>query len=562
MTLLPQQRMHFAIWRWFAAIVVAQAVVTVATLALLQHVRHQPPSGSEPPRRREAQIDPGGRKIRISGPDAASAPPPAATDALDRIKVAEEVIAAASGAVFVGLIMLPLAYRRFRRWTRGLGTLHAAIRRLGQGAIPKPVPVGGEDEVAYLLLAFNDMAGRLLGSQRALIEANADLERRVNLRTEELHAANSELNVKNAELAQVTETALRFTDDVAHEFRTPLTVVMEFASIIADGLGGQVTDKQAEYLQFIIGASGDLANLVDDFLDSSKLRARTLRVDRRPHSVAEIIDSAWPMLESRAVGKKVSLKRRIDADAPAVFADIDKARRALVNLVVNAIKFSKSQGCVTIDAHRLGSGGVQFSVIDEGPGMTPDEVSTLFDRFRQGQQGRHGQSKGFGLGLNIVRDLVAINFGTMDVKSTVGAGSTFSFALPPDDMQAVLEWYVRRTAERDVQTVVTALKASHGGEGRADVEELQRFLASTIHSNDLQLNCDDGRSIIVIGECIEPDHWRDRLVRESDERRTLEQGGPGPLVVEHVGTWPIGLARDRLKAAVSTNHHMEAACCA
>ncbi len=98
-----------------------------------------------------------------------------------------------------------------------------------------------------------------------LEQINHDLSNRLKL-------ANRELNSKNRKLTELTDTAHRFVEDVAHEFRTPLTVIKEFASIIADGLGGEVTEKQAQYLNHITGSASDLAGLIDDFLNSSRLR--------------------------------------------------------------------------------------------------------------------------------------------------------------------------------------------------------------------------------------------------------------------------------------------------
>src|SRR5690606_6329199 len=137
--------------------------------------------------------------------------------------------------------------------------LHTAIRRLALDCPITPVAVAGNDEIAYLSVAFNDMAGKLSANRRALLAANAQLEERVAQRTRELDEANRMLQRQNTKLAEVTETALRFTDDVAHEFRTPLTVISECASATVDGLAGPVTDAQTELLTFVMNASGELS---------------------------------------------------------------------------------------------------------------------------------------------------------------------------------------------------------------------------------------------------------------------------------------------------------------
>jgi len=167
----------------------------------------------------------------------------------------------------------------------------------------------------------------------SLKQRNEELSRQLKI-------ANGELEQQNTALTELTETAHRFVNDVAHEFRTPLTVIKEFASIMADGLGGEITEKQTEFLGHIIASSRDLAHLIDDFLDSSKLKARSLRVDRQRHSVTDILDAVRPMLRCRAASRRIQITEDIDPECLEVFADAEKAGRVLINLTVNAIKFA------------------------------------------------------------------------------------------------------------------------------------------------------------------------------------------------------------------------------
>lgn len=527
LTFLPRPHLGRTIWRRLAVVVVLQMSAMVGVAALLQ------------------------------GPWRLSERFAAGLDA----DLVTSLVAFAAGLA-VALIGVLVLRRQLGRWTKGLRHLHEAIRGLAHGANPKPVPVAGDDEIAYLLIAFNDMAGKLLASRRTLIELNEDLERKVAQQTEELRVANLELERKNQTLAQLTDTALRFTDDVAHEFRTPLTVVMEFASIIADGLGGAVTAKQAEFLQFIIDASKDLATLVDDFLDSSKLRAHRLRVDRRSHSVQELLDSVWPLIEARAASKKVVLARKIDADVPAVFADLEKARRTIVNLVVNAIKFSKPSSTVTVAAHQADEISVQISITDQGPGLPPEELATLFERFKQAGEGRRSSAKGFGLGLNIVRDLVALNLGTINVQSAAGRGSTFSFTLPIDRPHAILDCYLNGIRRRAPETSVSVLRVNRDAPS-ADEGKLRSFLASATYPGDIALGCLDGRSLILVGETIESDRWRERLLRyDQEERQSHGKDVPAALRAERIGTWPLDDARTHIVSHVPSSAHMEVMACA
>lgn len=545
LTLLPRQRLHRRLWRCIVIVIVVQAGITALIFTGLQ-VTHRP------------QYE---FMSQANFADSTSRGSPNTIVALqDARRLAWNGAAAICGSLLiVALVALPLSHRMLRQWSTGLTDVHTAIRRLAQGAKPKPVPIRGDDEAGYLLLAFNDMAGKLLASRKALVDANEVLELRVAQQTRELQLANVGLEQKNAELAELTDTALRFTDDVAHEFRTPLTVIMEFASIIADQLGGPVTEKQAEYLQFIVDSSNDLAHLVDDFLDSGKLRARRLRVDRQSHTVQEILDAAWPLIEPRATSKKVSLEQRVRQHLPRVYADLDKARRTLVNLAINAIKFSKPGSPVVVSAEHSKLQGVEISIIDQGPGMTADELSNLFQRFRQGSEGERANTKGFGLGLDIVRNLVAINLGSISVSSEPGKGSTFTFGLPPDDPSTIVQWYLKRVLERDAAAHVSALRVDRGSS--TDLSEIRTFIASAVYPDDVQVPCADQRSMIVVGETVEPARWRDRLLsQDEDHRRHWQVETLEPLGITQLGTWPACEALSGILAHAHLNPALEATC--
>jgi signal transduction histidine kinase len=448
------------------------------------------------------------------------------------------------------LFLIPLVLARFRRWTTSLHALHTAIRRLALGVPCGPIPVAGGDEGAYLALAFNDMAGRLLASKRALVESNQRLELRVMERTEELHVANTALERQNVQLEQVTETALRFTDDVAHEFRTPLTVVAEFASLMADGIGGSVTPKQSEYLRFITDASRDLACLVDDFLDTSKLRARSLRVHRREVGIDTILDAVWPMLQARALSADVRLSRFVDAGTPLVFADGEKVGRAIINLTVNALKFSKPGALVTVHAAPHPAGGAVIGITDQGPGLGEAEVAQLFGRFQQSGSGRASTVKGFGLGLNIVRELVMLNLGSVGIESSPGKGSTFSFTLPPNEPSAIVDAFLSILHARGGVAETDQVGILRVVVGRPEtLEDLQSWLGTLAYPLDLQLIGSEQRSLFLVGATQEVGRWRDRLLSEHRQEQSAGPSGE-PLYIDVAVAVPLAEARERVLAMV------------
>ena len=448
--------------------------------------------------------------------------------------------------VFLALIVpFPFACRRFRQWTRGLHDVHAGVRCLALDKPLKPVVIKGDSEAAYLAIAFNDMASRLIAGKNELIDTNRRLEMRVAERTEELHIANEKLEKQNCKLEELTETALRFTDDVAHDFRTPLAVVMEFASIMSDGIGGTVTEEHEQFLRHIIHATSDLSRLVDDYLDSSKLRARTLRVDRRPHTVDEILDAIWPTLQSRAECRGITLARDVPPGIPRVFVDAQMIDRAIMNLAANAIKFSP-EGCAVLLGASSDSGMVTISVKDQGPGMSEAECEQLFARFRQGSEGRRPDMKGFGLGLSIAQEMVRINLGSITVSSRPRQGSTFSFTLPSDRTETIVAMFMDRVLERADQRPIGFFRVRPTSP-EISLDSIMDWLAATLYTEDVQIRGQDEDEVLLLGATTNAARWRDRLYAEAASYRS---GAGHPFAGTLEFSDPITLDHDRVLEAV------------
>ena len=202
---------------------------------------------------------------------------------------------------------------------------------------------GREVIVSLQTTAITDAQGRLSG----LIHVAHDISDRKRAE-DALAEAHARLRRKNARLAELTDTAHRFVDNVAHEFRTPLTVIQEFVSIVTDGMAGPVCDQQAEYLQIVARAAADLGGMVDDLLDTSRIKAGTLRVDRRVVQPESLLLPIQALLRTRAADKGIRVLIEPLGELPAVLADAEKAGRVLVNLVVNAVKFSPESSTVQI----------------------------------------------------------------------------------------------------------------------------------------------------------------------------------------------------------------------
>jgi signal transduction histidine kinase len=365
------------------------------------------------------------------------------------------------------------------------------------------------------------------------------LEQRNTLLTRQLKLLNRDLEATNTRLKELTTTAHQIVDDVAHDFRTPLTVIQQYASILDEGLGGPVSTAQRDYLTIISSAVQDLSEMVDDFLDSSKLRAGALPVNRQVHTVQELFNSVEPMIRLRLQSKQIPLELSCPTDVPAFFADLSQASRVLLNLVVNAIKVTPPGHPLRIAAHTTETGAISVSVTDHGPGLRPDELSIIFDRFQQVKGPHFSPSQGFGLGLSIVKQLAWFNFGHIHVTSEFGKGSTFGVVLPAANLTSILGAFVRCLSELDNPDELWLLRI-HPRSDTLQPDLLRRVVASSCYPMDLVWLDSQAGVVSALGASSDPTSWANRLQSElRNFERASTTSAPTELDIRTQGPWPI-----------------------
>jgi hypothetical protein len=358
----------------------------------------------------------------------------------------------------------------------------------------------------------------------------------------QLQSANKALDQKNARLEQLHETARHFVDTVSHEFRTPLTVIKEYVTIIRDGLAGPVTERQREFLGIANDRADDLAIMVDDMLDASRLEAGVLSVWRRESKVADILDHVRPLLERKAAVRHVSLEISSHEDLPNVYCDPEKIGRVVVNLAANAIKTCGQGGNVKLWAKRNHDAGeVLIGVTDTGPGISRDNLKVIFQRFRQSNDSVAGGTEGFGLGLAIAKGLVQLNFGEMRVESALGEGSTFSFTVPVWDPLEVLRRYVARVEAdaNDAKSAGLIVARTPPSTAPAASHVIDEFLQDHFRGNDLVVRANPHQWLIVVNR---HDGEMDRVLERvteawSNANRNMPGEGLPQIAYREVGTW-------------------------
>ena len=321
---------------------------------------------------------------------------------------------------------------------------------------------------------------------------------------EEVQQSRELLERKNKKLSKLYDQAHEFVDNVSHEFRTPLTVVKEYTSLIRDGLVGEVNEQQQRLLNVVEDRADDLNIMVDDMLDVSKLESGMLGAWRRNSSVEEILDHVRAALERKAAVQKVTLNWMVGSNLPELYCDDEKVGRVLTNLAINAIKFCGEPGTVQIGVEAdYALGNVVFSISDNGHGMDEESLACIFGRFKQLDTDPRGSTKGFGLGLNIAKALVDLNFGQMNVQSQLGKGSTFSFTVPIADPIEIMRRFLHRIerieAMEDSSPFVSVVTANIDDDNTpSSADEMDAFLNCCLRKNDLLFRIDPTRWVIAL----------------------------------------------------------------
>jgi len=267
--------------------------------------------------------------------------------------------------------------------------------------------------------------------------ASGDFSRRVEVvNRDELGTLAENLNRMNDELRglyQQLETANRhkseFLANMSHELRTPLNAVIGFSEMLKEQLFGELNEKQLEYSEDIHTSGRHLLSLINDILDLAKVEAGRMELELSEFDLSLAIENAMTLVKERAARHGIALGSEIDERLDCFVGDERKFKQILLNLLSNAVKFTPEGGRIGVAAG-LNNGAVRISVSDTGIGIAPEDQKTIFEEFRQAKGDGRGKSEGTGLGLTLTKKFVELHGGTIQVESTVGKGSTFTFTLP------------------------------------------------------------------------------------------------------------------------------------
>jgi signal transduction histidine kinase len=293
------------------------------------------------------------------------------------------LLMASGGAVLVALLVGVLLARNL---TRPLHALTQAAHRMAGGELEQEVSVKAKDEIGELAAAFNRMS---------------------------------------REVARANAARRQMTADVAHELRTPLTVIAGYVESMRDG----ALPPTPERLSVIYAEIERLQTLVGDLRTLSQADAGELKLNTQSVLPQELLQQTASAFGHLAAQKGVRLELKVEGEPPAVRADETRMVQVLSNLVSNALRYTPAGGRIGLGAALEGE-RVRLTVQDTGPGIAPEDLPLVFERFYRADRARAEDNGESGLGLAIAKAIVEAHGGTVAVHSLPGAGSTFTITLP------------------------------------------------------------------------------------------------------------------------------------
>lgn len=294
---------------------------------------------------------------------------------------------------------------------RPIKQLAVATRRIAAGDLALNVEVSSRDELGDLATSFNHMAQIL------------------HEREHEKAGLVQALTETNQRLQEVSRSQAEFLSYTSHDLGTPLSNIRTYSDYLLEGVAGELSPLQKEWLVRVRSNTDRLLRLRHDLLDLMQIEAGRVHVHPGRLSIHEVATEVLDTLRLQALDKGVALCLDPPATDQSVWADRDRLSQILLNLTHNAVKFTPPGGSVRVQVEAQPTGEVMTMVQDTGEGIPSEELERIFDQFhRLGHAAE--QAQGNGLGLAIAKKLVELHGGTIGVTSTLGTGSTFYFTLP------------------------------------------------------------------------------------------------------------------------------------
>lgn len=296
---------------------------------------------------------------------------------------------------------------------------HVLREGVGVGLTNHPLLVGCDGNTIPIADSVAPIRG-FDGTLHGVIMVFRDVTEQANL---------ERLLVHNKETAEAADHAKsEFLATMSHELRTPLGVILGYSELMSEGEFGAITEKECHVLGRVHKSASALLDLITAMLDLSRLEAGRLPVYLQEVQIPPLFEVLKIETQEISEQGQMDVVWQVEDPVCSLHTDKEKLKGIIKNLLGNALKFTP-HGRITVQA-RVRKDGVEFCVVDTGIGMSEDALSTIFEPFQQIEGKGQGPQRGTGLGLHIVKRLVELLGGTVEVESEVGKGSTFRVWLP------------------------------------------------------------------------------------------------------------------------------------
>ncbi len=296
-----------------------------------------------------------------------------------------------------------------------------------------------KDSEAQLLQQIADQLAIAIQQASFFEQLQQELSER-QLAESKLTESNQQLAISNEELARATRLKDEFLANMSHELRTPLNAILGMTEGLQEGVFGPINQPQLKALQTIERSGSHLLELIDDILDVAKIEAGQIQLDLTSVSGRHLCQSSLAFIKQQALKKRIQLEIKLQENLPDLLVDERRIRQVLINLLNNAVKFTPEGGRITLEVSQIfldlattdssPQHFLRFAVIDTGIGITPENIKKLFQPFIQIDSALNRQYSGTGLGLVLVKRIVELHSGRVELTSELGAGSCFAIELP------------------------------------------------------------------------------------------------------------------------------------
>ena len=324
-------------------------------------------------------------------------------------------------------------YKGNKNVLQKIGTVFIPIHNINKKSIVDILVLGEKKHRALYSIEEIKLIMGLVPYVRVVIlflKYNLHLENEVSLKTSSLKEKTKDLRTSNKKLKKLDETKDNFLSMASHELRTPMTVIKGYTDFLLSENFGKLNKEQVEFVNYIKTSSNGLLMLVNDMLDLSKIEADMIEFEYEEVDLKQCFEKIFKGFEIEAKKQGIDFTNSIDSKLPKyIIIDKQKIRLILNNLIGNAFKFTPEKKSVNISIAEI-KGMLVIGVKDRGIGIEEEDLGKVFEKFGQVKNYLQKDCKGTGLGLSIVKKVLEKMDGTVEVKSKIGKGTTFTVKFP------------------------------------------------------------------------------------------------------------------------------------